>query len=488
MFRFTTLFVFFAISINAYSNTKILFLGLDGLGANYLSRDNAPEIYNIMKESAYSLNMQNTLPAWSATNWFSMFSSTATNVHTIKGNIQRFPKNAPPTFLEYARSQNSSFTALSLHSWRNLNDIIGKGSHIKFDLLKNDDVVLEQLLQTIKNDQLADFTFAYFQGVDQAGHNNLWGSKKYFRALKELDNKIGLIVKALKNKKIYNNIYLALSADHGGVKMFKLRSKFEHGGDRKDVRAIPFVIRGPGIRTGEIKEETRIFDIMPTFAFAQGYRKVPESWLGRVIDSAFKDVQVTYPNRILEMAISTTMKIKFQNKRGKNFDVFTPVSISRKRGYFPLGDVIVVGKNESIKKVVMAPLEPGLTAHPIGFEKVLNNRKSALNPYNLTIFNPIGPFGYICPGEVLVPKITTIQPKRTNYICIHHSYLQKVNSKRIWNSWGQMQAKYGFSFWSPIENAKSKFPLRTFFSRRHKRDMGLDRGYQINESKVILSN
>lgn len=485
MFRQLLLLLLMLISFNGHGQTKVLLLGLDGLGGHFLSPKVAPQIFNIIQESAYSLNMQNTLPSWSATNWYSMFTSTATNVHSIKGNLQRFPKNGPPTYLEFATSQNSSFRALSYYSWKNLNDIVGKGDRINKFKQKNDDEVLEKLLNTIANDEMPDFTFAYFQGVDYAGHTQKWGSPAYFQAIKEVDVKIGSIVKALKQKGLYNKIYIVLSADHGGIKLIKPRSNLEHGGDRKTVRAIPFIINGPGIKPGPITEEVRIFDIVPTIARVQGYKKFPDGWIGRVIESAFFNYNPVISSAPLELVMSTTLKVKLQNKRGKNFNAFKPLAISRKKPFFPFGDVIIVD-DRSTTKVVMAPLEPGKTAHPIAFEKVLNTRKSIANPHDFTVFTPIGPFGYVCPGEVLVPDITTVTPNTKEYICIHQSFLNKVNSIKVWDSFGQMQSKYGISFWSPIENKQTKYPLKTFYSRRHKRDRGLDRGYQLDPNKVYI--
>ena len=487
MFKSHVLILSLLMSFQVFARPKVILLGMDGTGANFLSAKTSPNIYRLLKESAYSLNMQNTLPAWSATNWFSMFSSTATNEHTIKGNLQKFPKNAPLTYPQFAAQKDSSFKTLSYHSWANLNDIVGKGANISSNKLKWDDVVFDKLIETIEKDQLADFTFAYFQEVDHTGHNHLWGSKKYFRALKVLDQRIGTVIDTLRKKGILDQVYVVLSADHGGQKLFVLRSMLEHGGDRTDVRAIPFIIRGPGIKSGPIKEEVRIFDIMPTIAMVQGFKDLPSSWIGRPIETVFNNRQIQSAKTQLPIKMSTSFKVLLQNKRAQNFDAFKPISISRDRAYFPFGDVIMTKKRPNIKSVPMAPLIPGITAHPIAYEKILNNRLSVANPFDFTVFHPIGPLGYVCPGEVIIPEITTNTPNLKDYICIHQDYVSSIASERVWTSVGQLQVKYGISFWSPRKSKGDLYPLNTFYSRRHKTDKGLDRGYQLRADKVILS-
>lgn len=471
-------------SFNLYSKNKIIFLGIDGLGGAYLNEDSAPNITKwLKKDGAYSKEMQNVLPAWSATNWYSMFSSSTTNQHHIKGNFYKRRPDSPPTYFDVLFKKNPKLKVVSLFSWKKLNELLGGGGRHKKSFLENDELVFQETLKIIRSGKLPDFLFSYFGDVDENGHRHKWGSDENLDATREVDRKVGEIIGLLKKKNLYHKTYLAISSDHGGAKMVILRSLFEHGGDRYKVRSIPFILSGPKIKQGLIKEELRIFDIFTTFAKIQGISDLPTTWVGRSIDSAFKNYKIKENKKVLHLSYSNSFKLILSNKRGRNFKVLRPKTNNPNQKFYPFGDVITT-RNHPKRRVVLAPLIKGITAHPIGFEKILNNRKSFFNPYNFTIFSPIPPFGYICPGEIIVPSITTTSPNKKKFICIRGEYLSAIPSKKIWDSLFLMQAKYAISFWSPSEGAKMMAPMGTFFSRRRKNERGLDKGYRLKEEKV----
>ena len=131
--------IVFTISINVHSGDreKIFFIGIDGLGGHYVNKENAPNIYKWMtQDSSYTLEMQNVLPAWTATNWFSMFSSSTTNLHNIKSNYHKVPHYAPPTYFKFLSKKYPNFVSKTFYSWESLGRFLGVDSpkHKKYFL------------------------------------------------------------------------------------------------------------------------------------------------------------------------------------------------------------------------------------------------------------------------------------------------------------------------------------------------------------------
>ena len=71
-----------------------------------------------------------------------------------------------------------------------------------------------------------------------------------------------------------------ITADHGGVGK-------KHGGESMDELEIPWIISGPGVRTGEIKGPVNQFDTAATVAYLLGLQTAP-CWIGRTISEAFR--------------------------------------------------------------------------------------------------------------------------------------------------------------------------------------------------------
>ena len=179
--------------------------------------------------------------------------------------------------------------------------------------------------------------------------------------------------------------------------MIRLRSLFDHGGDQYAVRSIPFIISGPKIKKGHlIQNEVRIFDIFNTFSKIQNLKNLPKSWIGRNIEEVFSNPftkilkgykVVNSIKHKIKIIKTKSFKTILKNKRGINFKVLRPINENKDPNYYPLGDVVHVGKNKA-QAVVMVPLLTGFSSHPIAFEKVLNNRGVVINLSKFTTWAP----------------------------------------------------------------------------------------------------
>lgn len=83
------------------------------------------------------------------------------------------------------------------------------------------DFLQQCLLYTIKNYN-ADYTFVHFTGLDSLRHKYGFYDKRTFEELKRDDKRLGEIIKALKNKNIFNETVFVILGDHSSIDVEKV--------------------------------------------------------------------------------------------------------------------------------------------------------------------------------------------------------------------------------------------------------------------------
>lgn len=93
------------------------------------------------------------------------------------------------------------------------------GNHSGVDCLVAQDleVIAEQHVRPRK--RWPAFIFAYFPGVDHAGHEHGTRSEAYRRAVRNLDAQIGRFCEGLRQARVYDSTLLVLASDHGMVEV-----------------------------------------------------------------------------------------------------------------------------------------------------------------------------------------------------------------------------------------------------------------------------
>ena len=76
-----------------------------------------------------------------------------------------------------------------------------------------DDVAFEKLLESINSD--AQFTFCCFLGVDSNSHISGYNSEQVFNSYVNFDNKLGSIIKELKDLNQFSDTLMLITSDHG---------------------------------------------------------------------------------------------------------------------------------------------------------------------------------------------------------------------------------------------------------------------------------
>jgi predicted AlkP superfamily pyrophosphatase or phosphodiesterase len=244
----------------------VVFIGLDGWGANFVSKADMPTVKRMIAGGASTMECWNVLPTNSWPNWSSLFSGAPPELRT--------QENFPSIF-SILKEQQPEKTAVFFYEWGDLVRIFTAGSTDMRGGLQSNAESAQAVAAYIKDKKPA-FTAVVFNEPDSTGHSQRWGTAKYYAKLTEMDALVALIEQGVKDAGIYDTTVFMLSADHGGV-------LWGHGFNTPRQRRIPLIIYGSGIKENFVIPPASICDIAPTMALLLGL-KMPPQWTGRPLE------------------------------------------------------------------------------------------------------------------------------------------------------------------------------------------------------------
>lgn len=268
----------------------VILIGIDGLGANYLSNaKNVPTMQSMMKDGASTLHARCVMPSSSADNWASMTMGadpSLTGYTEWDSKVPEFPSRVTdqyglfPSICGLLREQKPKATIGVIYSWSGIGYLFPKKAVNKDENTNNDSITLAHAQQYIKSEK-PDFLFLHFDNVDGAGHNIGWGTPEYYRSISIFDNHVGGILAAVDEAGIRDNTIIILTSDHGGINK-------GHGGKTLQEMEIPWIIIGRKIKKGyALKQSIMTYDTAATIAYIFGL-KTPQVWVGRPVLEAFE--------------------------------------------------------------------------------------------------------------------------------------------------------------------------------------------------------
>ncbi|WP_027625141.1 alkaline phosphatase family protein [Clostridium lundense] len=238
-----------------------IYINIDGFAKYYfdLARKLNIPLYNLeclINEGCYFENLWTGIPSIT----FPMQSSILSGAYSnVTGNVSKyFDKeknkivyckhlNYGETFGEVLRNKNNSLISIQQFvlnsrgaSYEDRDFLYlqpggdyKKRFNILLELLRNNRVDLGE--KSIFYDKIPKFIFLYVDDLDEVGHNAIFNYEglmafserkrisKVISRLQKIDIKIGEVIKALIDKKIYKRSYILITSDHGMVP-FKGRS------------------------------------------------------------------------------------------------------------------------------------------------------------------------------------------------------------------------------------------------------------------------
>ncbi|MGB1700114.1 MAG: Vps62-related protein, partial [Nannocystaceae bacterium] len=277
----------------------------------------------------------------------------------------------------------------------------------------------------------------------------------YFNAAKAADDLLGQLRTALEANGMWPYTALLVSSDHGGA-------GFSHGADTTPERPIPFVARTPqGVPTA-ITRETRIWDIAATAAALLDLTPPPE-WVASPVIEVWGPAETTEEAPLPQVMVDTLEPIYTDEGTGS----FASVSFWRPtvpEGFRSLGDVPADTYTSPLVTGYAVAADHPAVVSPVGYEKIWSD-EGANGNMMVTLWNPIPPAGYVCPGQLAKADYGD-PPGLDEIACVRHEYLKLSGVDFVWDDTGS-GASWDGSVWGCASVGDDTLVHPTFLSRRH---------------------
>ena len=293
------IFILIAFSLSSYSCKSdsrpakaehIIVIGLDGLSSEGLQFAKTPNLNMLIRDGAMSLTALNVMPTVSSPNWAAQLTGAGPEQNGVTDN--GWKKDQPivkpqvadkdgyfPSIFNVIREQMPQAKMGFFYDWNGLGEMFNLSLIDTVEFFEEPNKSITAAIPYIVSEK-PDFTLIYSGETDEQGHAFGWKSDEYLKAIEESDQHIGELINALKDNKMYENTYIFVITDHGGVGK-------GHGGTSETEMRIPWIIKGPGVLKNRIIEQTmNTIDTSPTIAYLL-HLKQPWAWIGKPVKAAF---------------------------------------------------------------------------------------------------------------------------------------------------------------------------------------------------------
>jgi predicted AlkP superfamily pyrophosphatase or phosphodiesterase len=281
------------LSITARAQLKkvkhVVLIGCDGFGGYALNEANMPNLKAMMANGSWTAKARCVLPSSSAVNWASLLMGAGPTEHGYTEWDSKTPEipsvtktgyDMFPGIFSVIRDQKKDAKTAIVYSWGGIAHLFERQAvNIIVDGKDKDDFCADTAAAIIRREKPL-FTFLHLDEPDGTGHNIGHRTPAYYKQLELVDQRIGKIIKAVKDAGIADETIILVTADHGGTGK-------GHGGKSLDEVQIPWIISGPGVRKNhEIKDVIITYDTAATLAWIMGLNP-PQSWRGQPVREAF---------------------------------------------------------------------------------------------------------------------------------------------------------------------------------------------------------
>lgn len=264
---FTALALAWSLSGFSQKETKVLFIGVDGVRSDALLQANTPEINalaaaGVITYTSWHLGTTVSGPSWSAmlTGVWEDKHGIVDNsyVHATQGGNEVNPNWTDfPYFPTRVREHRPNIVAYQITSWLPMSfnvqndgwgDSTGTNVSNNYKIwVPNDDDCRDAAISILTTVEDLDVLFVHLDDVDAQGHSNGFtpGNPDYVNMIQYKDQQVGAIIDALEARPNYaNEDWLVLmTTDHGGIGT-------GHGGATTQERLIWWLARGANLPAG----------------------------------------------------------------------------------------------------------------------------------------------------------------------------------------------------------------------------------------------
>lgn len=209
----------FSVTVFFGQKKKVLLIGIDGLQFEQIAKVKTPNFDKFTIKKGYNgglLGSASQQVTSSGPSWVTILTGVWTDNHKITSNSTSQVSQSKSVF-NYIKSSNSKLTTASLSTWKNINLLLYKDMYkVDFSSQGGGDAYSTKLAIDQIKKKGHDFVFIHLDDIDYAGHDYGFG-EEYSKAISKIDNHIGKLLKATKNRnKNFNEDWLViLVTDHG---------------------------------------------------------------------------------------------------------------------------------------------------------------------------------------------------------------------------------------------------------------------------------
>ena len=230
---FLSIFILHACSTGPEKATRVFLIGIDGMGISGFEQAKTPNLDQLVRTGAISLNTRGVMPTVSGPNWGSHLLGAGPEQHGVTSNgwtVENHSVEATltdqdgyfPSVFSLIQEQMPDATTGFFYDWDALANFYNPNSIHRSEYSKSFDETFEKAIPWIlENDP--EFTFIYIGHPDEEGHAHQWGSREYVQALEDVDAALGRFFEALWEAGMFEDAHFIVVTDHGGV-------GFGHGG------------------------------------------------------------------------------------------------------------------------------------------------------------------------------------------------------------------------------------------------------------------
>jgi predicted AlkP superfamily pyrophosphatase or phosphodiesterase len=265
---------------------RVLLCSMDGVRPDAIQAAHTPTIDRLAREGASAWTARTVMPSVTLPCHTSMLRGVDTPRHGITSNNFQPLARPVPSLIDQAFDQGR--VTGFFYNWEPLRDLAAPGKLHVSGMVgdakspQGDDQVAELACLFLPRLDF-DLLFVYFGWPDECGHKHGWMSAPYLEAIANADRCLGRVLDTLESLGRAGETTTLVLSDHGGHER-------THGTDRDDDILIPWILHGPGVRSGHVLEPSeapvRIFDTCVTLAHVLGLQPSVE-WDGAVITGAF---------------------------------------------------------------------------------------------------------------------------------------------------------------------------------------------------------
>lgn len=292
MRKFYTVLFFCCLCISSvFSQKRVVFIGVDGLGSRILNKANTPVWDSLASNGSYSYNVKAVLPTLSNPNWASLLMGVSAYDHQIWDNKWRksdFKEhsfcnqekgNTVPTIFKVMRERYPDQNIAVFHEWKEFTELIEYNTLTFSYHEKGSGLVLKASDYIVTEKPL--LTFIHLDLVDKAGHTYGYRSIQYKTAVERADSLTGVILEKMREGNNQDSTIFIITSDHG----FNGKG---HGGRSKKLREVPLIIAGAGIPVGlRLPDKLHNYDLPVTLASILNCT-IPDCWKGEAIKALFE--------------------------------------------------------------------------------------------------------------------------------------------------------------------------------------------------------